>query len=163
MKIALLSDVHDNTDNLLLALHTAKELGCCRLFYLGDIVEISTLHLMLDEWQLPADIIFGNNEYERGAHQQVTKQYHDAVHHGYEAELCVDGRNIYFTHLPYQIANKAESGKYHAVFYGHTHVAESISHMGVLMANPGEVGGVRRVPQFGIYDTETNSVSFYKI
>ncbi len=163
MKIALLSDVHDNINNLLAALQGAKEAGCTHLFYMGDIVEHATLNLLLEEWGQPADIVFGNNEYDKAAHLQLTRQYPQARHHRYEAELCIDGRKVYFTHLPYQIAAKAESLNYDAVFYGHTHVAEQYSHQGTLIANPGEVGGVRRPPQFGIYDTQTNSVTFCKL
>ncbi len=163
MKIALMSDVHDRTENLLLALYQAKQAGCARLFYMGDIVELSTLNLMLEEWQLPAYLVFGNNEYDRASHQRMAAQYKDIVHHGYEAEIEVENRNIYFTHLPYQVSEKAESGKYHAVFFGHTHVAEQFTRQGTLVVNPGEVGGVRRPPSFAVYDTETNDVRFYRI
>ncbi|MBR5212641.1 MAG: metallophosphoesterase family protein [Akkermansia sp.] len=163
MKIALLSDVHDRTENMLLALHAAKEAGCTRLFFMGDIVEISTLKLLLEEWQMPADIVFGNNEYDRAAHQRIASLFSDAVHHGDEAALEIEHRNIYFTHLPYRASAKAESGNYHAVFFGHTHVAEKFIHIGTLVVNPGEVGGVRRPPGFAVYDTATNDVSFYRI
>lgn len=163
MKIAIMSDVHDCTENMLLALHSAKEQGCQRIFYLGDIVESSTLSLMLDEWQLPADIVFGNNEYDLTAHRSIAQRYANCIHHGYEADLMVDGRNIYFTHLPYHATTKVGSGQYHAVFYGHTHVAEQSVLQGTLLVNPGEVGGVRRPPGFAVYDTELNDVRFYRI
>ena len=163
MKIAIMSDVHDCTENMLLALHMAKEHGCERLFYLGDIVEASTLSLMLDEWQLPADIVFGNNEYDHTAHRLIVQKYPNCIHHGYEAETEADRRKIYFTHLPYRATTKAECCRYDAVFFGHTHVAEQLTHHGTLVVNPGEVGGVRRPPCFAVYDTQNNDVRFYRI
>ena len=116
MRIALLSDVHDNTDNLLLALQQAAEMGCSRLFYMGDIVETRTLHLLLEEWARPADIVFGNNEYELDTHQRIAAQYPNVAHHGYEADIEVEGRRIFFTHMPRRAMDKACAASHHAVF-----------------------------------------------
>ena len=64
MLVALLSDIHDHTTNLLLALHTAQEQGCSHLLFLGDMAEASTFRTLRDEWPHPIDLVFGNNEYE---------------------------------------------------------------------------------------------------
>lgn len=161
MRIALLSDVHDNTDNLLLVLQQAAEMGCSRLFYVGDIVETRTLLLLLEEWARPADIVFGNNEYELDTHQRIAAQYPNVAHHGYEADIEVEGRRIFFTHMPRRAMDKACAASHHAVFYGHTHIAEQYLHGHTLVANPGEVAGVRRPPSFAVYNTEDNDVIFY--
>ena len=64
MLVALLSDIHDHTTNLLLALHSAQEQGCSHLLFLGDMAETSTFRTLRDEWPHPIDLVFGNNEYE---------------------------------------------------------------------------------------------------
>lgn len=163
MRIALLSDVHDYTDNLLLALHQADEMGCSRLFYMGDIAETRTLRLMLEEWHHPADIVFGNNEYDYEAHVNIAAQFNQVTHHQFEADIEVDSRKIYFTHIPRSAIAVAQQGNHHAVFYGHTHVADRYKHGTTLVVNPGEVGGVRRPPSFAVYDTATNDVIFYRL
>lgn len=163
MKIALLSDVHDNINNLLAALHTAVLEGCSHLIYLGDIVDTFTLRTMLEEWPHSADIIFGNNEYALQDHARTAAAFKGCIHHGFEADIQRGGRRIYCSHYPHEALAAAESGKYHAAFYGHTHRAEQTMIRGVLLANPGEVGGVRRPPSFAVFDTETLSLSFLNI
>lgn len=163
MKIALLSDVHDNISNLLTALHYAEKQYCTHLLYLGDIAEVSTLRIMLDTWKQPVDIVFGNNEYDLLAHTELVREYPLARHHGDEAVLCLQGRRIYICHYPRKAYIAADSGDYDAVFYGHTHVAEQMQHRQTLVANPGEVGGIRRLPGFGVYDTQTNEMSIHPL
>ena len=163
MKVAILSDVHDCTNNLLAALCMAAELDCRHLLYLGDIVELDTFMLLVDEWVHPIDIVFGNNEIDRRSFYSAAQSNHLVTHHGDEGILSLDGRSLYITHYPWAALKAAESGKYDAVFYGHTHVADMQKTVHTLLVNPGEVGGVRRPPSFAIYDTEDNSVRFIRI
>ncbi len=163
MKIALLSDVHDNVSNLLLALHHAETQNCTHLLYLGDITEVSTLRILLDTWKHPADIVFGNNEYALHAHTQLVREYPLAHHHGDEAALWLHGRRIYISHYPRKAYIAADGGDYDAVFYGHTHVAEQMQLRQTLVANPGEVGGIRRIPGFAVYDTQINQINFHSL
>ena len=163
MKIALLSDVHDYSTNLLIALHSAMEEGCEHLIYLGDIVDVSTLKLMLEEWPHGIDIVFGNNEYDLKTHVRVASARKDSIHHGYDAHIERGGRRIYCSHFPHEALAAAESGKYHAAFFGHTHRAEQSIIRGTLLANPGEVAGIRRPPSYAVFETETLSLSFISI
>ena len=163
MKIALLSDAHDHISNLLTALHYAQEQQCTHLLYMGDITELSTLQLLLESWTYALDLVYGNNEYDRKAHIQLVQGFPQATHHGEAADICLQGRHIFFTHYPHQATIAADSGKFDAVFYGHTHVAEQRYVHHTLLANPGEIGGVRRVPSFAIYDTDYNDVRFCTI
>lgn len=160
MLIAVLSDIHDHSTRLLLALAQAEELGCTHLLFAGDMAEIATFRLLCEEWQGGIDLVFGNNEYERSTFARLA-QNRTGVHlHGDEAELTLDGRRVYMSHYPHLAARAAASGRYDAAFYGHTHAAE-ISHAGrALLANPGEVcGGRYGRPSFGIYNTADNSFS----
>lgn len=163
MKVALLSDVHDRTNNLLAALYMAAEHGCQHLLYLGDIVEMSSFMLLAEEWTQPLDIVFGNNEIDRSTFYTAANAMPHVTHHGDEGVLSLDERNIYISHYPWAALKAAESGSYDAVFYGHTHVADEQNLHHTLLVNPGEVGGVRRQPSFAIYDTTDNTVRFIRI
>lgn len=163
MKIALLSDVHDRTTPLLTALATADSMGCRHLLYLGDIVETGTFRLMTEEWPYTMDVVFGNNEIERSAFLRLAQSLPRVRHHGDEGSLILNNKRIFITHYPWIAERAAQSGKYDAVFFGHTHVAEQLHYYNTVIANPGEVGGVRRPSQFAIYDTQDGSLSFVKI
>ncbi|MBR5186458.1 MAG: metallophosphoesterase family protein [Akkermansia sp.] len=158
MLVALLSDIHDHTTHLLLALHTAQEQGCTHLLFMGDMAEASTFIMLREEWTHPIDLVFGNNEYETRSFARMAEQWPQTTLHGSHADIVLDSRRIYFCHLPWQAAQAADTGLYDAVFYGHTHTPE-VRHAGrTLLANPGEVYGRQNPPTIGIYDTVDNSV-----
>ena len=163
MLVALLSDIHDHTTHLLPALCAAKQERCSHLLFMGDMAGFSTFRTLREEWGHHIDLVFGNNEYEITAFQRAALQWHRVSLHGEYADITLDGRRIYFCHLPWTADKAAESGRYDAVFYGHTHIPEVRMHGSTLVANPGEVYGRQGKPTIGIYDTETNSVRIVNI
>lgn len=163
MLVALLSDIHDHTTHLLLALHAAREQGCTHLLFMGDMAGISTFRTMREEWPHDIDLVFGNNEHETGAFTRMARQWDRTRLHGQEGDIMLDGRRLYFTHLPWHATRAAECGLYDAVFFGHTHTPEMLSVGKTLLVNPGEVYGRQSKPSIAVYDTQTNSASFVRI
>lgn len=163
MLVAILSDVHDNITNLLTALAIAERQGCRHLLLAGDIATLSTLRTLREEWEYGIDLVFGNNEWERDAHLKLAEQFHHCNHHGDCADFTLEERRIYMTHYPHIAEQALLRGGYDAVFYGHTHYAEQRIGKNCLIANPGEIAGVRGEPGFAIYNTADNSLRFCKI
>jgi predicted phosphodiesterase len=64
---------------------------------------------------------------------------------------------VAITHYPEIAEGLVATGKYHAVFSGHTHVFMEKQVGKTLWVNPGEIMGRYGEPGFIIYDTETNS------
>lgn len=158
MRVAVLSDIHDHSTRLLLALAQAEAAGCTHLLFAGDMAETGTLRQLCDEWRGGIDLVFGNNEYERTAFARMAQSRAGVRLHGDEAELSLDGRRVYMSHYPHLAARAAASGDYDAAFYGHTHKAEIRQAGRTLLANPGEVcGGRYGQPSIGLYNTEDNS------
>ncbi len=160
MLVALISDIHDHSMRLLQALAQARELGCSHLLCMGDLAQIGTLRLLCEEWTLGADIVFGNNEWQRESFLRVADEYPHATLHGDAATVTLDGRTVFFCHYPHIAARAAESGRYDAVFFGHTHRAElhpAVTGKSPLIVNPGDVQGRYGRPSMVVYDTEDNS------
>ncbi len=160
MLVALISDIHDRSTNLLLALARAQELGCAHLLCMGDVAQLSTFRLLCEEWPHGADVVFGNNEWHRDCFLRVADEYPHVTHHGDEATVTLGGRTIFFCHYPHVAARAAASGRYDAVFFGHTHRAElhPASPGGApLLLNPGEIQGRAGRPCMAIYDTADNN------
>lgn len=162
MKIALLSDIHDHIDNMLTAFHYALEKGCTHLLFMGDMESLSTLSLMCEEWPHRADIVFGNNEYDLTTHLAVACGSR-CTHHRHIGDITLDARRIIFSHFIQKVQSAILSGEYDAAFYGHTHLAEAHFSGQTLVANPGEVAGIRQAPSFAIYDTASNQVDFVSL
>ncbi len=159
MLVALISDIHDHHTRLLLALAQAQELGCEHLLCLGDFATLTTFRLLCEEWPHALDAVFGNNEWQRESFLRVADEYPRVTLHGDAASIRLGGRELFFCHYPHVAARAAESARYDAVFFGHTHHAEvhPAAEGRPLIVNPGEVLGRRGTPGMALYDTESNS------
>lgn len=160
MNVALFSDIHDQENNLLTALALASQEGCEHLLFMGDMVEPETFRTLRRECPWPIDLVFGNNEIQRGDFLLMARTFARTTHHGDVGDIQLDGRRIGITHYPVRARALAESGRFDAVFFGHTHVAEQCLAGSCLLANPGELAGRRREPGFAVYSTEENAVRF---
>ena len=155
-----MSDAHDEQQNLLKALRRAEADGCRRLLYLGDLCTVETLRLMRRAWQHELDLVPGNNDYPRAAFQECAREWEKTRMHGDTAHLLIDERRIMMTHIPgYALQLAAESEKYDALFFGHTHrpVSSIVGH--TLVANPGDLQGRFAAPSFATYDTQSHCVT----
>ena len=161
MKVALISDIHDHAANLVQALGLADAAGCTHLICLGDMVHSGTFRTLRLSWPYGIDLVFGNNERERRIFEQMAAQFHNTTLHGDNGEVELDGRRIYFTHLPERAQNALLAGCFDAVFFGHTHQAFNQTFGHTLVANPGEITGRAGKPSYGIYDTADNTVSIH--
>lgn len=162
MNIALLSDIHDQTSHLLAALSRAEEEHCRHLLFMGDMEDLETFRLLRSEWSWPIDLVFGNNEDDRGEFLHLSRSFTQTTHHGETGDIDLDGRRIAFTHYPVPALRMAETGRYNAVFFGHTHIPEHKKVGLCLLANPGEIQG-RRQPCFSVYSTENNAVRLIEL
>lgn len=159
MKVALISDIHDRTNNLLAALYMARRERCEHLLCMGDFASLETFRLLIAEWDGSIDAVFGNNEYDRQSFLMMAQRAPNVELHGDVGSIDLDGKRIAMTHYPSQAMKLAESGRYDAVFFGHTHEAESFRLGKCLVVNPGELQG-RRKAGFAVYDTDDDSVRF---
>ncbi|MGM0482499.1 MAG: metallophosphoesterase family protein [Patescibacteria group bacterium] len=160
MKLAIFSDTHDSFENISKAIKLSKEEGAGEmLIHCGDICAPVTLAHIIEEWPGEIHYCFGNVD---GDHLSTFKVHKDnpSVHgHGESlGSLNAEGKSIAFQHYPELARRLAESGAYDAVFYGHTHLKHNEYIGKTLLANPGNVCGIKHPPSFAIYDTESNTL-----
>jgi len=157
MRIAILSDIHDNLWNLRAAIgHAsgAEALICC-----GDICSPFVMD-QLAEFPGPVHIVFGNNDADLF---RITRKASDRVRvHGEFLETTLEGCRIAVNHFDNIVRPIALSGQYDLVCFGHNHEFR-VMRLGRTMAiNPGPIMGAKFPggrwadvdPTFVIYDTE---------
>jgi putative phosphoesterase len=152
MKIAILSDIHDNIWKLetLLAGLEADVLIFC-----GDFCAPFTLAQIAQGFAGPVHVVFGNNDGDQLLLARVAGNFDHVTLHGDFAELELDGRKIAVTHYP-QIGEALARGKtYDLVCHGHSHerVVEQVGQ--TVRVNPGEVMGRFGFSTYALYDTAT--------
>lgn len=158
MKIAIVSDIHDNLKHLNFVLdycetHDIEHMICC-----GDLCSPFIIGA-LGESQINCHIVFGNNDGDRFQMLKVAEEFVNLRLHGdyigSENNLLVlDGVRFGVTHYPFYAKTMVKTGWYDAVFYGHTHTYHKQKFGQALLLNPGEVLGAFNSPSFAVYETQ---------
>jgi len=158
MKIAILSDIHDEASHLARALEKARGadvLVCC-----GDLCSPFILQDLGRGFSGPVHVVFGNNDGDLFRMTGMATQFPQMILHGEYAELDFDGVSFSVNHFDHIGRSIAKGEKYDVVCFGHNHEFEISSVGKTLVINPGEVYGKRKgAATFVIYDTETRQAT----
>lgn len=157
MKIAILSDIHDNVWSLEDALQEIEEVDA--LIGCGDYCSPFVIGQLAGGFSGPIHLVMGNNDGDLFRIMRVAAQYDQVHFHGelFEAEL--GGKFIAANHYANIARSLSQSGRYDVVCYGHNH-SYQVERVGkTLSVNPGPVMGYdpvskQNVPStYVIYDT----------
>lgn len=165
MKIAVISDIHDNAHNLVLALEEIEKAKAEKILFLGDFVGAAIANLLVSS-PIPVFAIWGNNDGDKslitkfslqeGSNLEVSFDTYDVVE--------IDGRKLFLTHYPLLSRPIAKSGEFDAVFYGHNHLLFKEVEGKCLIVNPGEIGAYKTGKStYAMYDTKTNDADIIEI
>ena len=166
MKIAILSDVHDNIWNLKKALDELKGQVDAVIFcgdYCAPFIPPKIAKLKVHVYSC-----LGNNDEDQICQLQTGGELFSWTPLADEfGKVELDGKKIAFCHYPKLAELLAKSEAYDAVFHGHTHSSRNEKHGKTLLLNPGAVCGIQNGKEgkasFAIYDTKTNSAVITEI
>jgi putative phosphoesterase len=161
MKVAVLSDVHDNIWNLERLLPAIQDAGL--LIFCGDLCAPFTLDMMAEGFSGPIHVTFGNNDGDVFLLARVAGKHPNVTLAAPAGEVEAGGQRLAYVHYPQFGEGLAALGRYDAVFVGHSHVGEVRTVGRTLLANPGEVMGRFGKPSYGIYETETRAFTARRI
>jgi len=170
MKLAIISDTHDNLPNFKKAMEWLKKQGIDTVIHCGDACAPATLREVLKDFSGTVYFVFGNVD---GDLYRITKLSYEELPNlkvcGEMGELEIEGKKIAFCHFPEFAKGLAHSQKYDLVFYGHTHKPwEETLHQSKLgtgqeigkcrLVNPGNLSGWPYKATFAIYDSKTDQL-----
>jgi putative phosphoesterase len=159
MKIAIISDTHDNTTTLKKAVGLIKKEKIKTIIHCGDIFKPETLKQGLKEYQGKIYIIF--SEADAGFSKIPEDSFEDLPKSKVfkkSGQIKIGGKKIAFCHFPEIGRDLAKTQKYDLVFYGHTHKPWEEKIGKTRMVNPGNIAGLFFRPSFAIYDTKTDKL-----
>jgi len=154
VKIAIISDTHNNWPNFEKAIDWIKKEKIKLILHCGDISSQETIDEAKEYFEGPSSaeasegqgikFVKGNADYELELPEKM--------------ELEIEGKQIAFCHFPDTAKKLAQSGKFDVVFYGHTHRPWDEKVGNCHMINPGELAGQFYKPAFAVYDTSTGKL-----
>jgi hypothetical protein len=185
MKIAIISDTHDNLANLKKAASWIKKEKIKVLIHCGDIFKPETLKDSLKEYRGKIYILFSEadasfSKIPEDSFEDLPKSkprsknfylkkilgrspvVNEVLLRGKvfekSGQIKINGKKIAFTHFPEIARNLAKSQKYDLVFYGHTHKPWEEKIGKTRLVNPGNLAGILFKPTFAVYDTKSNKL-----
>ena len=162
MKIAILSDTHDNIWALQAAM--PRIAAAEATIHCGDLCSPFILKELGEGLAgKPLHIVWGNNEGDVLLMTRVAAQFSNITLHGALAELTLEGTRIAVNHYPEIAHGLAASGKYDVVCFGHNHTASQERMGQCLLLNPGEVMGLMGRRTLAILETRTRTAEFIEV
>lgn len=162
MKVAVLSDLHDNYNNWQLINENLKTKGIKTIFFCGDLAAPSMLKKMIEEFAGQIHIVFGNVA-DRETEKEFADKSDKVIHYGDLAEFELAGKKIALVHFPEKAKGLAGSGKFDLVCFGHNHF-KSYQKIGeTYFLNPGTAAGMFQYPSYAIFDLSNMTNHFEEI
>jgi putative phosphoesterase len=156
LRIAVVSDSHDNATNLEKAAGIANEQNCSYLFHLGDFVSPYTAQ-KLKEFKGIIKAVYGNCDDELpGLQKTIITMGGDIDKPPMKLEL--EGKQVILLHEPFLLDELIKSQETDFIFYGHLHKANVRKEGKTLVLNPGDSGGWVQKPTFFVLDLDSAAV-----
>ena len=156
MRVAIISDIHDNIPNLRKAMAAMD--GVDALVCLGDLCSPFIVKELAEGFAGPIHIVFGNNDGDRFRITEAAGRYAHVSVLGEFAELDFDGTTFAINHFDNIGRAIATGGPYDVVCFGHNHRFEIVDQGKPLVINPGEIYGLLTgEATFVIFDTADKS------
>jgi hypothetical protein len=156
MRLAAISDIHDNAVNLKSCLRWCRKAGVGELVCCGDLTNRDTLRALARGFAGPVHLVRGNAElYEK----EDLKQYGNICEYGRAGRIERLGRSIGFCHEPHRLPQVLALGSCDIVFYGHTHKPWEEEKDGTRFINPGTLSGMFQKATFAVLEMESGKVA----
>jgi len=160
MKIAIVSDSHDNVPNIDKMLAFCKKEKIETIIHCGDVCASDTLEYLADNftgeiWWTSGNV-HGELDVMVGFQKNLPK-----LHYLKDNSLVVIPNvvlKIGLTHFPDVAKQMAETKKYDFVFHGHTHQPWETTVGNCKVVNPGTLAGMFNKATFAVLNTETKNL-----
>lgn len=163
MKIAIISDVHDNLINLQNALNIIKKEQVDTVFVLGDLGNEDSLKFLAKNFTKQIYLVIGNADIGFDEIKIKNVKIFEKI-----GLVRIENINFLIIHNIGQLQKNEITEETDCVFYGHTHkpwISDSkIKNDKIIkLINPGNVAGIHYDPTLATYDTSNKKLNLIKI
>ncbi len=163
MKIGIISDTHNQLDNLRAALDHLKTEGVGLMIHCGDATRVEMVQEMVG---FKVVYLFGNGDILTGEMEDVLQGMNSDNYAGLKYTDTIDGVAIAATHghIDGQVDQWLHSRRFDFVIQGHSHRRRDVRVGNTRHINPGALGGLQVEAQsFAVLDLQTRELRFIKL
>lgn len=160
MKIAIISDTHDNLANCKKAISLIEKEKIKFLIHCGDIFEPETIKETLKDFSGKAHFVLSSQDekYFENISENYFNDFPDLKIWKKFGEIEISKKKIAFCHSPKTAFSLAFSQKYDIIFYGHLHKPWETKIKKARLVNPGNIAGLFFKSTFAIYDPKEDKL-----
>ncbi len=159
MKIAIISDTHDNLANTKKAADFIKKENIRTVIHCGDIFKPETVEEILKVFKGKLYIVFSLADASfSGISENSFKSFKRVKIFEEFGEIKIGGKKIAFCHFPEIAEDLAKKKKHDLVFYGHTHKPWLEKIGKTKLINPGNLAGIFYKATFAVYDAKIDKL-----
>lgn len=137
MKIALISDTHDNTPAIVWIIEYLNEHKISVAFHAGDMINPGIIRRFHEHYDGHLHCVFGNNDGEKAITMNRVHTYDDVTCHLEEMRLELEGKKIFMNHYSSIGESVAQSQEFDLCIGGHDHEYRVVFYDKSLFINPG--------------------------
>ena len=137
MKIALISDTHDNTPAIVWIIEYLNQNTIETALHAGDMINPGILYRFKEHYNGHLHFIFGNNDGEQALAERRSDDAENLTCHLHELRTTIAGKTIFMNHYSSISESVAKSGEFDICIGGHDHQYRVNTHGTSLFINPG--------------------------
>ncbi len=162
MKIAIISDIHDQIENLTWAMNEFNNENISHIFALGDY---SSAYIVerLQVKNTSVHAVWGNCDGDKQSmiRASTTENKNISFANGNFDTVEIEDKKYFITHFPAIAEHAATTLEYDAVFHGHTHYMRNEKIGNIPIINPGKLAMYpHNEISIAIFDTEELKTKF---
>jgi len=157
MKIAILSDSHDNLKILEKFLAFCKKKKIKTIIHCGDITNPDTLNFIRENFKGEIFVSLGNADLKEKI-LSLKNRLSGVFIFEELGEIEIDNLKIGFCHSPDQLNELIQKKEYDFFFFGHTHKPSMKKFGNCYLVNPGNLANLYFQPTFAILNTKTKKI-----
>lgn len=158
MKIAIISDSHDNLENLKKIIDFLEKEKIKILLHCGDVASFETLNEILKRFSGKVYLVLGNMDKDYRLEEKISIFDEKLKFEKEFLEIEIGKKKLAICHFPDLAKKLAKTQKYDFVFYGHTHLLSKKTIGKTKLICPGEVAGIFFKSTFLILDLENENL-----
>ncbi len=155
MKIAIISDTHDNFPALRWIIDYINKHEILLALHAGDIISPPMLNQFIEHYRGHLHFVFGNNDGEKAVLAILAEKNDNLTCHKNEMRLEVLNKKIYMCHYSATSEDMVHSGLYDVSIGGHDHEFRVKEVQGCLFINPGSTAMQEKEHSFVVLDIAT--------
>lgn len=163
MKVAIISDIHDNITNLDKALMYFQANKISKLICCGDMGSKETLDYLAKQFVGDIWAVLGNMDWDHVEYDDLKDKYDNVKLFANGGIFTIKNKDILIVHEPKRYQPYLNEPGISFIFYGHTHKPWIETKHNKTILCPGNITNQLYPPSFAIWDIATNKFDLIQL